>query len=313
MPNAFVPIKPIPESSSGYENFLKFLGNAGAVTNLADSIMYRHLPDPKGRYNKNETLNKSVPYEKMLVDSPEKNALLKAEPLLKKAVVTTNPTIPTNNAFTEIPVYGNDGYSAKIGLPDSYTKTPVIQQLIKHEMFGHAPTVIRMGRQTNGMPLYYDRAKDTLYDELALMNASDPAYAQTGDLDPRDAYRRNSQEIIAESNMQKDKDFSRRLSDGTIDNHPKLSKSKVLPDVANAVPPENQFVHVYPQYMQNPNLLSRIRELASKMGRAIPALTAPAQILDMKNLYNDINDKGMNAGYAKWLGLHTQSPDEAIY
>ena len=273
--NAFVPIRPIPESSSGYQNFLNFLANAGAVTNLADSIMYRHLDDPKVSvgYPEEQSYRPSMRNTHLkddlvnfMSDGVSKDKLLKAEPLMKNISVR-NLDMPSDTLGTY--VNHNEGNNTGRVWINTSASVPAAEYGLKHEGFGHGATDIRMGNEQtrlSGMP------KPNMFD-----NKTGKIYSFEDYLKSEDLYNRSTPEIMSESNIAKDKTMSSRYA--TEPNTAVMSNKQVHP--------------IYPRFMQN----------IKKLGRTIPALTIPSEIIGLKKLYDGIKKDGVSHAYSKWLGL----------
>lgn len=314
--NAFVPIKPIPETSSGYDNFLKFLQGAGAVSNLADTIMYRHIPDPPGRYNEKNILNKPVQLSSVWRNSPEKDALLKAEPYLKNSIISASQYDKYGQTIGEqeglIQTFGNKNVKGKQdviphaevtigkGVETKETKKNFeeyerkrIKNLLGHEVNGHAPAMIRPDFQAasnnGGRKFEYDRLTGAFSENKVPVH---------------DQYIRSAREIIAESNQAGVKDFSIRISK----HNPDYDLTYGMPEARAAVRPQEQIISFLPQFMQDKSLVDKIAQAGKSFGKLMGVAGLPSQVTDYDNLRKEVNQNGAIGGYAKWLGLNTYDP-----
>lgn len=286
--NAFIPIKPIPESSSGYDNFLKHLQNIGATSNLADTIMYKHMADPKGSYNAQKTL-RPTPLPELMIGSPEKTALLKAEPYLNKSTFISSPSVRSGEGFTlpEGNPYTDPNPRVAVSVGTNLTPKQVTSS-VPHEVFGHAPTVARMEYQ-HPRQYFFDRKNGVL------MNPQENASAGI------DNYIRSNQEILAESNQAVDKKFSTRLS-------PKSELYDKYPQHRTAVQPNEQVINFFPKYMQDKGLVNRIANIGKRFGKIAGVVGSPLQALDSARLYDEVKaTTNPTKAYQRWLfGNHEE-------
>lgn len=279
MPNAFIPIKPIPDKSSGYQNFLNWLGNVGAFSNMANSVMYRHVPDPKvsvgypeeQSYPEGQRLGKlKSNLSDFMENGPQKENLLKAEPMLKKTTVRNRAMPDADASFNISNIQNLNGErGSRIFVGDHINNVRYNEELLRHEGLGHAASEVRPMQKTGPHPDYFDNKTGKIHNFDEFYNSSD-------------MYKRATPEIIAESNIANDKTLStRNASKGIL-----------------AVPPSEQVHPIYKNFMQN----------LSKLGKVIPAITTPLQIKQTGDLYDNIRQKGPVGGYADWLGLQTNNP-----
>lgn len=279
MANAFIPIRPIPESSSGYQNFLNFLANAGAVTNLADSIMYRWKDNPEIRIGYPEEVSFPVQSRAGKLDTDINGVTKPSAKLsdLKKAEPYINNIRITNNSLN-----GQDGqYSmhktkpaglARIRAPFSVKGQ---QDTINHEVLGHGVSTTRPEFQERNMRVAEGKGRyPDFYDNYTKRIIPFDEYNSY-----KNYYERSTPEIMAESNRVNDKTFGTRLEYNGV--------------TTPAARPEVQVHPIYRNFMQN----------ISKLGKAMPAISIPSQILQLKDLYDGINKNGVSSAYAKWLGL----------
>lgn len=280
MANAFVPIKPISDKSSGYQNFLNFLQAANAFSNPADSIMYRWKDNPsidvnyinQGPVNTQAGTLKTTPKELMGSD-PRFSALSKAEPYINNINIENNPIMHADGSFRMHRNKPAAMVDVKTGI-----SVPMSRNVISDEVLGHGISDFRPSYQNKKItgkqhPDFYDNKTGKLmsYSEFD----SSPDY-----------YDRASQEIMAESNIHNDKNISTR--------------SNNYGNKVDAVATAEQVHPVYKGFMQN------LSKLDGKTVSALGAVTSPLQVIQGKDLYDKIKSKGTSAGYADWLGLNTE-------
>lgn len=294
--NAFVPIMPFGKTEKlqpkAYENYLNYLRMAGAVTNLADSIAYRWVDNPKMK----EIMFQGGKGGPLLpfVDTPLSVVTEGGEIMNEPNMQSKGSTIETPSdlkPFGRMTANNSDGGAIKVraGLPyDQAQKTFAheVDHLVSADIMQDS---IRRGKGTN----FYDRLTgEILPGGKAYINRVAEEREMRGGNSLGDTYDRSAHEIRAQSASMEEK-VPARSGYGRE---------------GKAAPPEQQVIALNSRYMQNPKLINEAAQAfkrMAKMGKS--ALGGIGGLIDLKSTVDLLKDVGKygvqsDAPYKKYLG-----------